>query len=195
MGWKSGRVLVGKLQLGALDKLSDPSVSTEVIKRLAMGESDNSVGTSLGLPDGRLIRKYRKRDEIRKLIEQEQLNLVEIVPDAVENVKGLVRGMKAIPVGKETQGERFLAYKATSDTLKAVGIFPNPVQSQVITTYLQQNNTFANPEVKSLLSNHVRFLSSFGKERVEMERKRDTSDDDEVVDVGDDNGGDDGEED
>ena len=117
-------------------KLDSPPVKAEVVKRLAAGESQSRIAEDVGLHRSQVSR-FAKREDIQEFIKQEQIRLVEVVPDAVENVMGLVREMKDIPP-KETK-RRELAYKASQDVLKAVGIMPTPLQSPVI------NNIFNEP--------------------------------------------------
>jgi len=79
------------------------------------------------------------------------MKLLEAVPDAVENVKGLVREMKDVPKGDTKRRE--LSYRARLDTLKAVGIMPGPIQAQVITTiYNDHRNQIIAPVVQELLN-------------------------------------------
>ena len=80
------------------------------------------------------------------------MKLVEAVPDAVENVKELVRDMKNIPP-KETK-RRELAYKASNDLLKAVGIMPAQTQAPLIKNIYNDNRLIISPIVMELLSKH-----------------------------------------
>ena len=82
-------------------KLDNPPTKAEVIKRLAAGDSQGSIAEDIGLHQSQVCR-FAKREDIRPFIEAEQIKLVEAVPDAVENVKELVRDMKNIPA-KETK--------------------------------------------------------------------------------------------
>ena len=77
-------------------KLDHPPIKQEVVKRLAVGERPKSIAKDVGLSHSQVYR-YSRREDIKALIEQEQRSLVEVVPDAVENVKSLVREMKDIP--------------------------------------------------------------------------------------------------
>jgi len=70
-----------------------------------------------------------------------------IVP--LSDLKELVREMKGIP--KKDTKRRELSYKASLDTLKAVGIMPSPVQSQFITNIYQQNGVTLSPVLQALL--------------------------------------------
>ena len=106
-----------------MGKLDNPQTRVEVIQRLSCGESQHSIAKLIGI-DQSGISRFASKEEIKRLIEQERFRLVEVVPDAVQNVKDLVVGMKDIP--KHEVKQRELAYKATRDVLKSVGIFPSP---------------------------------------------------------------------
>ena len=95
--------------------------------------------------------RFANREDIRPFIEQEQMKFLEAVPDAAENVKGLVREMKDIPKGDTKRRE--LSYRARLDTFNAVGIMPRPIQAQVITTiYNDHRNQIIAPVVQELLN-------------------------------------------
>lgn len=105
-----------------MTKISDPRMKTEIVKRLACGESQTSVAKDFEVSKT-TISCFSRKEAIRKLIEEEQLRLAEAAPDAVQNVTDLVREMPTIPKSEIKQRE--LAYKATKDVLKATGIFPS----------------------------------------------------------------------
>lgn len=134
-------------------KLDLPQVKEDVIRRLAAGESQTSIAGSIGVDKSQICR-FANREDIRAFIEQEQMKLVEAVPDAVENVKGLVREMKKIP--KKEVKRRELSYKASVDTLKAVGIMPSPVQSQVMVNIFNRQTLALPPFVQEILEEHIR---------------------------------------
>jgi hypothetical protein len=136
--------------------LDKPGIKQEVIRRLAVGETQASIAKDVGVDRSQVCR-FASRDEIKPFIEQEQMKLVEVVPDAVENVKELVREIKDIPP-KEIK-RRELAYKATLDTLKAVGIMPSPVQSLLITNIYQKTNIFQTPLAWEILQKHAKYLA------------------------------------
>lgn len=135
-------------------KLDSPPVKAEVVKRLAAGESQSSIAEGVGLHRSQLCR-FANRQDIKEFIEQEQLRLLEVVPDAVENQMELVREMKNIPP-KETK-RRELAYKASQDVLKAVGIMPTPLQSPVITNIFQNPLDVINgPYAREVIEKYLR---------------------------------------
>ena len=104
-----------------MGKLADPRIRVEVIQRLACGQSQGSIDRLAGVSQQHISR-FANKEEIKSLIKQEQARLVDTLPDAVENVKNLVKGMKNIPEHEIKQKE--LAYKATRDLLISVGILP-----------------------------------------------------------------------
>jgi len=76
---------------------------------------------------------------------------LEAFPDAVENVKEPFREMKEVPKGDTKRRE--LSCRASLDTLKAVGIMPSAIHSQVITTiYNDHRNQVIAPLIQELLN-------------------------------------------
>jgi transposase-like protein len=74
-------------------KLDSPHTKVRVVKQLAPGQSQSSIAKEVGLNQSQVCR-FANREDIRTLIEQEQARLLEVVPDAVENVKDLVKEIK-----------------------------------------------------------------------------------------------------
>lgn len=135
-------------------KLDAPYIKGQVVKELAVGKSQNSIAKRVGLNQSQVSR-FASREDIRTLIEQEQRKLLEVVPDAVLNVKRLVKEMRNIP--KDDIKRRELSYKASKDVLKSVGLLPTPVQSQILIN-LSQNNQVLSPLIMEFLS---RFMEKF----------------------------------
>jgi predicted transcriptional regulator len=131
-------------------KLDTPHIKEKVVKQLAAGESQNSISKEIGLNRSAVCR-FANREDIRELIQQEQMKLVEVVPDAVENVQDLVREMKDIP--KNDIKRRELSYKASKDVLKSVGLLPTPVQSQTFLNMYQDNRQLISPQIMEILNN------------------------------------------
>jgi len=76
--------------------------------------------------------------------------------------------MKGIPKGDTKRRE--LSCRASLDTLKAVGILPGPIQSQVITTiYNDQRNQIISPAVQQFLSRLLAHSSGPIREEEEPE--------------------------
>ncbi len=104
--------------MGKLDHVKD-----KVVKMLAVGEPQTSIAGQVGVNQS-TISRFANKDEAKILIEEEQLKLVEVLPDAVRNVKSLVEGMKNVPEDDIKKLE--LCYKASKDVLKASNVFPSP---------------------------------------------------------------------
>ncbi len=142
-----------EIKSGRPSGIDNPAVKKEVIRRAAMGEKQTQIGRAIGV-DRRTVKGWLKdRDDIRQLIEQEQMTLLESVPDAVDYVKSLIpENGKGKDLGIK---EKELAYKASSDLLKAGGIMPSPVQSQVITNIYGETSVI-NPVIMQLLEDRDR---------------------------------------
>ncbi len=106
-----------------MSKLDKLLVKKEVVHKLAIGEPQTSIAKQVGVNQS-TISRFANKDEAQILIEEEQLKLVEVLPDAVQNVKDLVKEMKGIP--KDDIKRRELSYKASKDVLKATNVFPSP---------------------------------------------------------------------
>ncbi len=121
-----------------MSKLNNLPVKQEVIHKLAVGEPQTSIAKQIGV-DQSTISRFANKDEAQKLIEEEKQKLVEVLPDAVQNVKDLVLEMKDIPKGDNKNRE--LSYKATTDVLKATNVFPSPQYAQNIYNDNSQQTT------------------------------------------------------
>ncbi len=117
-------------------KLDIPHIKEQIVKGVASGAHQTDLARQIGF-DQSTISKFANREDIRALIEEEQAKLLDVVPDAVENIKALVREMKNIP--EKDIKRRELAYKASKDVLKSVGLLPTPFQSQTLINLTQEN--------------------------------------------------------
>lgn len=130
-------------------KLDSPAITEKIVQHLAAGQSQDSIAEQLGVNQSSISR-FVSREEIKTLIEQEQRRLLDVVPDAVDNVKTLVKEMKDI--SPDDIKRRELSYKASRDVLKSVGLMPTPVQSQVFVNLYQDNQTIISPLVMEILN-------------------------------------------
>ncbi len=119
--------------MGKLDSLH---IKDNVVKKLAVGETKARIAEQVGV-DQSTISRFVNKDEIKSRLEEEQLKLAGVAPDAVQNVKDLVKEMPTIP--KDDIKRRELSYKASKDTLKAVGLFPTPQYAHSLTNIFNDN--------------------------------------------------------
>ena len=70
-------------------KLDIPHIKKDVIRRLAVGESQGSIAKDVGLSQSQISR-FARREDIKPFIENEQMRLIGKVPDAVDYVKSLI---------------------------------------------------------------------------------------------------------
>jgi predicted XRE-type DNA-binding protein len=131
--------------------LESEEAKMAIAKAIAGGESQNAIAQAAGVNQS-TISRLANRGDVKALIEAESLKLLEVLPDAVENIKGLVREMKDIP--KDKMKMRELPYKASYAVLKATGLMPTPVQSQVIQNIYNDNRIQIHPVIEALLEQH-----------------------------------------
>jgi hypothetical protein len=132
-------------------KLNPLHIKQEIAKRLAVGESQSSIAKGMGICHT-TISRFSRRDDVQRLIEDETRNLLEVVPDAVENMKTLVREMKRIP--KNDHKRRELSYKASQKVLESAGIMNTPTASQTLVNIVNKQENLIPPIIQELMKKH-----------------------------------------
>ena len=133
-------------------RLDTPPVKQSIAERLAAGESQNSIAQDHGVCHT-TISRFSRREDVQKIIEEESLRLLELVPDAIDNVRNLVREMKNVP--EENHKRQELCYKASKKVLESVGIMNTPSQSQIMVNVLKYNAPLVTPIIQEILSKHL----------------------------------------
>ena len=130
--------------------LESEEAKMAIAKAIAGGESQTAIARATGVSQS-TISRVTKREDVKALIDAETLNLLGALPDAVENVKDLVRE-KNIPKDETKRLE--LRYKASVDVLKVGGLMPTPIQSLAIQNIYNDNRMQLSPVVLALLEKH-----------------------------------------
>jgi len=133
-------------------KLDSLKVKRHVIQRLASGASHTAIGEEIKM-DRSAVTRFAHRDDIKALVEAEAMRLTEILPDAIQAVIDTVKSYRDIPDDEMRRKE--FAYKVIRDVLKAVKIFPTPLQSQTFINIQQGDSEACSPEVMELLKFHT----------------------------------------
>ena len=133
-------------------KLDTPEVKKHVVQRLAAGATKTDVAKEVQI-DRASISRFSQRDDIKALVEAEAIRLTEILPDAIQAVIDTVKSYRDIPDDEMRRKE--FAYKVIRDVLKAVKIFPTPLQSQTFINIQQGDSEACSPEVMELLKFHT----------------------------------------
>lgn len=97
------------------------------------------------------ISRFSSKTEIQAAIEEQTKSLLEVLPDAVANVKSLITGMKDLSP-KETKRIE-LALKASFRVLESSGLLNSSTPSQTIISLTKADNTYLSPEIDGLLKN------------------------------------------
>ena len=132
-------------------KLDTPHIKKEVAKRLATGESQINIARGYNLNHSSVSR-FANRSDVQELIKQETLNLLDAVPDAVENIKSLVRAMKTIR--KDDHKNRELSYKASQKVLESAGIMNTATGSQTVVNIINKQENIIPPIIEELARRH-----------------------------------------
>ena len=106
-------------------KLELPHLKKQVVHDLATGTTKTDIAKEVGLTRS-AVSRFSSREDIRELVKSETMSLFEVLPDAVKNIKTLVRNMRKNP----NQGfkDKELSYKASNRVLEAVSILPSASQ-------------------------------------------------------------------
>lgn len=133
-------------------RLDAPHIKGQIIARVISGESHSAIARDLGVAHT-TVGRYLQKEDVQELINQESLRLLEVVSDAVENLKDLVRGMSALDE-KDHKG-RELAFKASQRVLEATGILSS-VHAPAFVSMTRDNQAEVPPDLRELLDRYAR---------------------------------------
>jgi len=131
--------------------LDVPETKKSVVQMLAMGKSQAAVARYSNMSESQISR-FANRDDIKRMISEESYRLMDCLPDAVQNLTDLVKGMRNL--GANDHKNRDLSYRASLKVLETAGVTPVAGQVSQVTTILQQNNVDLSPAVEKLLMLH-----------------------------------------
>jgi predicted transcriptional regulator len=117
-------------------KLEQPQLKKKVIQELAIGTTKTDIAGEVGLSRS-AVSRFSSREDIRELVRSETCNLLEVLPDAVENVKNLVKEMHQSP--KQQFKDKELSYKASLRVLESVSILNSPSPSLQVINIVKDN--------------------------------------------------------
>ena len=92
------------------------------------------------------------------------MRLLEVLPDAVQNIKDLVRGMRKLPPKDFKALE--IAYRATIKTLEIAGVANTQTQNQIMVNIFNNNQMLISPLVMTILGEH---LTKFPDDPIEFD--------------------------
>jgi len=133
-------------------RLDAPAIKEAVVKRLAAGESQSSIAREVGLHPSQVCR-FANSEDVKKMVEEQTMSFLEAVPDAVQNVKDLVKEMPEIP--KEETKRRELSLKASLKVLEAPGIVNTTTPSQTFLNITKTDNLILLPAVAAIIREHL----------------------------------------
>ena len=117
-------------------KLEQPHLKKKVIQELAIGTTKTDIGKEVGLTRS-AVSRFSSREDIQELVKGETCSLLGAVPDAVENVKTLVKAMRQNP--NQEFKDKELSYKASVKILESVSIFNSSSPSVQVINIIKEN--------------------------------------------------------
>jgi predicted transcriptional regulator len=146
--------------------LDRPGIKGKVVRELAVGKSQRAIGREVGISQAQISR-FANKENTKELIEHEAMRLIEAVPDAVSNMRELVKALRTLP--RKDHKNRELSYRATVKVLEAAGMLNTPNCSPTIVNMFQQNNTFDSPLIKGILEKFSESLKTPDSVEVDYE--------------------------
>lgn len=133
----------------------------QIAESMATTNNQAETARQLGVHKSTVCRIV-KEDDVRVMIETEQLKFLTSLPNARENIQHLVDNYRqkdesGLPIlDKE---ERDKAWKSSMEMLRSAGMLPSNSMSIFIqNTYNQQNNTILSPIIKELLEAQGKYM-------------------------------------
>jgi predicted transcriptional regulator len=122
-------------------------VKMEIAKALAGRVSQQRIADQLGVSQS-TVSRLANRDDVKAMIEQETIRLLGSIPQAIDNIAGLVNEMPQITSVKEKE----LGFKATRKVLEAAGILNSASPSLSVVNIVQRNSVVLSPIVEAVLA-------------------------------------------
>lgn len=104
-------------------KLENPELQSTVIQGLVMKKPKSEIAKDVGVSRS-AVSRFSNRQDVQNLVREQTLRILEILPDAVSNIRKLVRQMRHLKI--DNHKARELCFKATSRVLESGGIFNAP---------------------------------------------------------------------
>jgi len=139
---------------------------TKVVRDIVSVRPQAEIAREVGI-DPASVCRFANRDDVKREVEKEAMRLLEALPDAVENVRGLVREMKELPV--RDYKARELSYKASCKVLEVAGIINTQNQNQVMVNIFNNNQTVISPALQMLLTESLH--GGFPEDPIEYEQE------------------------
>ena len=141
--------------MGGKRKLKDLRTEKKVVTALAMGRPQKEIAKEVGVSQ-QAISAFKNRDDIKALLERQTHRLLELAPDALDNVEEVVKDkISGIPKG-DIRRRKFVT-ETSIEVLKGASILPSNMQNQTIIN-LTENKTIISPAVMEVLKAHAKTL-------------------------------------
>ena len=122
----------------------------QIVQRVLSGKNISQVAREVGVTNTTVYRVL-KRENVKDYIEKHTMRMLEDMPEAVDNVSRLVKGMK----DEDDVNKLKLCYQATRDVLTVGNVLPSQTQATFVQNiYNQQNNLIMSPVIREMIEKH-----------------------------------------
>lgn len=137
-----------------MEKIRDHKSVAKVVKMKAMGYTDAYVGRKMGVTR-QAVWYLRTREDIQELIDTENKRFLESLPEAVDNIKFLIKDFRD-EIGKENPNKQKVEYgfKGSVKALESAGIAPGVSSSVMIQNVFNQQNLIS-PLIDGVLDKYL----------------------------------------
>lgn len=144
-------------------KIRDVRSLDRIVKLRATGVAQAKVAKEFRV-NRSTISRLEKKEDIQRLIEEENKRFLESLPCAVDNVKGLIEGFKA-ELGKKLPDKQKVEYgfKGSIKALESAGIAPGASSSVMIQNIFNQQNLIS-PLASDLIDKYLEGISPVNPE-------------------------------
>ena len=137
---------------------------TEVIRDLASGRPQAEIAREVGI-DPASVCRFANQTDVKEEVKKEAMRLLEALPEAVGNIKGLIREMKEL--SKEDYKNRELSHRASIKVLEAAGIVNTQAQNQVMINIFNNIQMVISPAIETVLD---KLIAGFPEDPMEYEQ-------------------------
>ncbi len=133
--------------------LDNKAIREHIAERIVKGDTQGQVARDFNIHTS-TISHWKDKSEFREAIEKAQLELLDGLPDAVQNLLVLVKEFPKIP--KKDHKRRELSYRAGKDIQIAFGLMPSAGKSETLNLiYNAPGSHTISPGVLALISGAV----------------------------------------
>lgn len=129
--------------------MHNPALDKKAAELRSTGMSQQKIADALNVNQSTIHRALQK-SEIKALVESEHKKFLQSLPNARQNIQGLIDNYANISDNKE----RERAWRSSMEMLRSAGLLPSGAPSILLQQITMTQNVSLNPQIISMLSPH-----------------------------------------